>query len=222
MVKPVLRRPFTVAKSAQTLDGKVATGSGRSQWITSSRTRTFARRRRDTFRAIVVGAETVVKDNPRLTGVRRRLVKVIVDSTLRVSLKSKVFKCPELCWLATTRRADRKRVLAFESRGIRVLICPAKDRRVHLPYLFNRLMQEGMDRVLIEGGPTLIGQALRDRLVDRVHIYIAPKIMGQQSGLGSVVGLPDNGISGLCRLKNMRIRRMDPDILVEADVHRNR
>ncbi|MCA9403153.1 MAG: dihydrofolate reductase family protein [Candidatus Omnitrophica bacterium] len=223
MAKVSRRRPFVVAKTAQTLDGKVAAANGRSQWITSSQTRIFARQRRDRFKAIMTGAETVIKDNPRLTGVRRgNLIKVVVDSTLRVSPRAKVFQLPELCWLATTRRADSKRIRRFEAMGVKVLLCPRQRGRVSLPFLFDQLARAGLDKVLIEGGPTLIGQALRDGLVDSMDIYIAPKIMGDNEALDAVVGLPVLAVNRLYRLTNLKIKRIKPDILVQGDVHRNR
>lgn len=222
MPKAVLQRPFTVAKCAQTLDGKVATARGRSKWITSAQTRAFARRRRDQFQAIMIGAKTAIKDNPRLTGVRRsKLIKVVVDTTLRVNPRLTLFQNPGLCWLATTRRAAAGRIARFEALGVRVIVCPVRRGRVSLPYLFDRLKNEGVDKLLIEGGPTLIGQALSDQLVDRVDIYIAPKIMGEAGGLDAVIGLPFRPVTDLCRLKNLKIKRLNPDILVQADVHRN-
>lgn len=223
MAKSVLSRPFTVAKSAQTLDGKVATGNGRSQWITSTQTRAFARRRRDQFDAIIVGAQTVIADNPRLTGVRRQnLTKVIVDTTLRISLRAKVFAIPQNCWIATTRRADKKKLERLQGMGVNIFVCPQKRGRVNLSYLFDQLYRQGIKKLLIEGGPTLIGQAFREELVDQIAVYIAPKIMGQESGLDSVVGLNPKSIGDLCHLHNVKMRRINSDILVEADVYRNR
>ena len=223
MAKVSRRRPYVVAKSAQTLDGKVAAANGRSQWITSSQTRLFARQRRDRFKAIMTGAETVIKDNPRLTGVRRgNLIKVVVDSTLRVSPRAKVFQLPELCWLATTRRADSKRIRRFEAMGVRVVLCPRRRDRVSLPFLLDQLARAGLEKVLIEGGPTLIGQALRDGLVDSMDIYIAPKIMGDNAALDSVVGLPALAVTRLYRLTNLKIKRIYPDVSVQGDVYRNR
>lgn len=222
MARSGFSRPYVVAKTAQTLDGKVATRNGHSKWITSSHTRDYARRRRDRFRAIVVGANTVVKDNPRLEGVRnKKLLKVVVDSTLRLSPRAQVFRVPERCWLATTRQAKRAKIDQFLKMGVQVILCPARAGRVSLPYLFDRLYQAGMERVLIEGGPTLIGKALREQLVDHLHIYIAPKIMGDPTALDSIVGLTAFRVDRLCQLKNVTIKRMKSDILVEADVYRN-
>ncbi|MBZ0165271.1 MAG: dihydrofolate reductase family protein [Candidatus Omnitrophica bacterium] len=223
MAKTAFSRPFTVAKTAQTLDGKVATRNGRSKWITSQRTRDFAHRRRDQFDAIIVGANTLIQDDPELNGVRsKKLAKIVVDTTLRVSPRSRIFLSPQLCWLATTRKAKKTTLKQFQNMGVNILLCPSRGGRVSLPYLFDRMKRLGFNKVLIEGGPTLIGTALKERLVDRMHIYIAPKIMGDSKALASVSGLTPLNVSTLSMLERIKIKKIDPDILVEADVYRHR
>jgi len=120
--------PYVVAKTAQTLDGKIATASGESKWITSDLSRQVARKNRDEFDAILVGINTVIKDNPRLNGadLRRPLKKIIVDSQLKISPQARLFQkaSPSNIFIATTAKAPKNKVAALRKKGIRVLISP--------------------------------------------------------------------------------------------------
>lgn len=221
------RLPFVTAKTAQTLDGKIATAQGKSKWITCEAARVYARSRRDEFDAIMVGANTVVKDDPSLSGVHRdsRLRKIVVDSTLRLSLKAKLFEGVDGSHVivATTTRASKSKIRAFEKKGVRVLVCrPAgKYHQVDLRWLMKELAKMEVSSVLIEGGATLIGQALKDGLVDRMMIYMAPKILGDHNALGSIKGLTVTDINRTIGLKNVTIDHLNPDILIQGYVHRD-
>lgn len=219
--------PFVTAKIAQTLDGKVATAKGHSKWITSGSTRAYARGKRDEFDAIMAGSNTVIKDDPSLNGVRRdrALKKIIVDSTLRLSLKAKLFDrvAPASVIVATTTRAPQNKIRSFEKKSVRVLVCePAgKYHQVDLRWLFKELAKLEISSVLIEGGSTLIGQALKAGLVDRMMIYMAPRILGDQDGISSVRGLNITDINRSVGLEKITINHLKQDILVQGYVHRD-
>jgi diaminohydroxyphosphoribosylaminopyrimidine deaminase/5-amino-6-(5-phosphoribosylamino)uracil reductase len=225
-IKYIKRRlPFVVAKCAQTLDGKVATATGQSQWITSSQTRDFARRRRDEFDAILVGIQTVLKDNPSLDGVKRirRIKKIIVDSRLQIPFNARLFTDtrPEDCLIATTRLAIKTKISRLEQKGVRVLVCPLRQGRVNLTWLFQQLAKQEITSVLIEGGARIIGSAIHEQLVDKMHVYIAPKIIGDQKALSSMVGLDITNVNRAVSLNIHDVQRIGKDILIEAYVHRN-
>lgn len=217
-------RPYVVTKTAQTIDGKIATRKGQSQWITSESTRRFARRKRDEFDAILVGINTVLKDDPRLTGVRKHnLRKIILDSRLRIPLGAKVFEGaePGQCLILTTRQANMKKVKKLRDRGVWVFLCSQKSGNVDLTKALAVLKQEGIDRLLIEGGARVVGQALKARLVDQMHIYQAPYIFGDDQSLSGFKGLTPSLIQDAVKLKFKTIRRVDPDLFIEADVYWN-
>ncbi len=218
------KMPFVVAKCAQTLDGKIATADRDSQWITSAESRAWAHCLRDDFDAICVGIKTVLKDNPGLNGVRKKnLKKIILDSSLQIPLKAKLFAGvnPSHCIVATTPKADLKKLKTLQARGINVLICPQRQGHIHLEWLFRELAKREIASILIEGGAHVIGCALKENLVDKMHIYIAPKIIGDQKALSSVVGLNTLEIGKAVQLKNISMRKIGEDLFLEGYVYRN-
>ena len=212
------KMPFVAAKCAQTLDGKIATVTGESQWITSSKTRDYARRIRDEFDAICAGVNTVLRDDPRLNGVKKtkRLKKIILDSSLKTSLKARLFKgvWPADCIIAVTREAPPAKIKQFQNKGVRVIICPAKDGHVDLKCLLKALAKEEITSILMEGGARVIGSALKSKLVDKLYIYVAPQIIGDQDALSSIVGVDTVNIGRSIRLKDLTSRNIGQDILL--------
>ncbi len=220
--------PFVVAKCAQTIDGKIATVTGESKWITSEETRRFAHEKRNEFDAIMVGINTVLKDDPQLnaTSKIKHLKKIIVDSTLQISLKAKLFvgAKPSDIFVATTSKASKKKIEILSKGGVQVLISPLKGKNGHvdLKWLMKELAKREISYVLIEGGGRLIGRALKDSLVDRMMIYIAPKIVGDQNAISSVAGLGVKSIDKALELKDLKIKQIGQDFLIEGDVHVHR
>lgn len=213
--------PYVVAKVAQTMDGKAGTRSGRSRWITSAATRARARRRRCAFDAIVVGVNTVLADDPGLDAPGRHMVKVIVDSRLRTPPDAACFKGarPGQVILAATRKASPDKVAVFREKGAGVMLCPTRNGKVDLQALFKGLAKNGFIRILVEGGPTLVAAALKAGLVDRMHIYVAPRVLKARD---AVAGVDIAGHLNASRLKVVAVERMGKDIFIEADhVHRD-
>lgn len=212
------RMPFVAAKCAQTLDGKIATVTGESQWITSSKTRDYACRIRDEFDAICVGVNTVLQDDPRLNGARatKCLKKIVLDSSLQTPLTARLFKGvrPADCVIAVTRKASPSKIKQFQNKGARVIICPAKDGRVDLKWLLKALAKEEITSILMEGGAHVIGSALKQKLVDKLYIYVAPKIIGDQDALSSIVGVDTLNVGRAIRLKGLTSRNIGQDILI--------
>jgi diaminohydroxyphosphoribosylaminopyrimidine deaminase/5-amino-6-(5-phosphoribosylamino)uracil reductase len=216
-------RPFVTLKSAITLDGKIATRTGASQWITGELARLEGHRLRHAADAILVGIGTVLQDDPQLTtrlpdrqGVNP--LRVIVDSTLRVPLHARVNDVANdrRTLVVTTARAPVARSAPLRTRGVEVVCLPAyDDGRVDLETLLRYLGERGVASVLVEGGATLSATLLRRRLVDKVLLFVAPKIIGAD-GL-SVVG--PCGVETMAQVINLRdvvVQRLGDDVLLEA------
>lgn len=212
------KMPFIVAKTAQTLDGKIATRAGESKWITSSAARKYAHDLRNEFDAILVGINTILKDNPSLNAPLKSLKKIVLDSSLRISLNAKIFTNTKLqdCFIATTKKANAKKISVFEKHGVNVLVCPNKNGQVDIKWLMKELARREIARILIEGGGQVIGSALKERLVDKMLIFIAPKILGDQKARNSIDGVNALRLVQAVGLRDMNVRQIGEDFLLEG------
>ena len=223
------RRPWVIAKVAQSLDGKIATRTGASRWISSPRARRLAHQLRSQVDAVMVGVNTVLRDNPRLTARMARgglstkqPTKVIVDSRLRTPLSSRCLSTrasPASTIVATTPKGAKK-LASFEKLGVTVLVFPpASEGRVPLARLCRTLAQRFLiTSVLLEGGGELLAGALRERLVDRLLWCTAPMLLGGRNSPSSVGGQGVARIDQAIRLRDLQVRRLGPDVLFEAAV----
>jgi diaminohydroxyphosphoribosylaminopyrimidine deaminase/5-amino-6-(5-phosphoribosylamino)uracil reductase len=217
------RRPFVTLKSAITLDGKIATRTGASQWITGELARQEGHRLRHAADAILVGIGTVLQDDPQLTtrlpdqqGVNP--LRVIVDSTLRVPLQAQVTAvASDRCTLiVTTVRAPVAHSEALRTRGVEVVCLPAyDDGRVDLEALCRYLGERGVASVLVEGGATLSTALLRRHLVDKVLLFVAPKIIGGD-GISVVGPCGVETMEQVIQLRDVVSQRLGNDVLLEA------
>ena len=189
------RRPLVVLKAAASLDGRVATATGESRWITGVLARADGHRLRDQLDAILVGVGTVRADDPRLT-VRdvpggRDPRRVVVDSRLRIPPAAQVLApaaTPPI--VATTARAPAARVRRIEATGAAVWRLPAtRDGRVSLPHLLRRLAEAGVCSLLVEGGPRLHAALIAARLADELRLYQAPIVLGAGPTWTDAIGL---------------------------------
>ena len=214
------KRPFVVLKTAMTLDGKIATESGESKWITSDKSRQEVHKLRNKLSAIMVGVNTVIKDNPELTcrlEGGKNPVRIIVDSKLRIPLGSNVV-VDNLAQtiVATTEVADKDKILVLEKLGVKVLIINSKNERVDLKSLMIELGKRGIDGILLEGGATLSFSALEENIVDKIQVYIAPKIIGGEKSKTSIGGKGIEKLSDAIMLNNMTVKSVGTDLLIEA------
>ena len=212
--------PFVTAKIAQTLDGRVACRGGDSKWITSDQTREKSRGKRFFFDAIVTGVNTVLMDNPRLDVKGKSLVKVVLDSSLRTPLKARLFDGTKdgQVILATTRKAPAALISSFRQRRVDVIVCPRSASGVDLDWLLRQLGKRGLINILVEGGPRVIGSAFKKKLVDRLHLYMAPKLLGDDLARGSVSGLMPAKIAGALPLRFLGVEQSFGDLFIEAEV----
>ena len=201
-------------KLAQTLDGKSATRTGASKWITGKTTRDWARRQRARFDAILVGIETVLADNPSLhASPRTCALKPPRAKLLRGARQGQ-------CLLVTTAKAPKKRIAAWEKKGVSVLVAPTKAGRISWKWLLRQLPKYGIKTMLVEGGPTVVGSALKEGIAAEAHIYMAPKVLGDSAARSSVEGLNRPRLKQAVRFKNLRFKKVGKDIFIQAHVYR--
>ncbi|WP_270940941.1 bifunctional diaminohydroxyphosphoribosylaminopyrimidine deaminase/5-amino-6-(5-phosphoribosylamino)uracil reductase RibD [Romboutsia lituseburensis] len=218
------KEPFVIMKNAMSLDGKIATYAGESKWISSQKSREKVHELRSQVSAIMVGVDTIIKDNPSLTC---RLIKgknpirIIVDSSLRIPINSIVLKdnCSKTI-IATTNNSNKGKIEKLRSEGIDVLVIDKKDNKVDLKKLMKVLGRLNIDSVLLEGGSTLNFSALKEDIVDKVQIYIAPIILGGRLAKTPVGGDGVKYLSDAYNLKNITAKVIDRDILVEGYIRR--
>jgi riboflavin-specific deaminase-like protein len=212
--------PHVTLHYAQTLDGRIATHTGHSQWISCTDTLRFAHQLRADHEAVMVGAGTICADNPRLTV---RLVdgasplRIVVDSELRVPLGAHLLTDGGPTLVATTSRAPVFRIEAVRRQGADVLIVHEDDAgRVDLVDLLRRLGSRGLSSVLIEGGAALITSALRGRLVDRLTVCIAPKVLG--SGIEAIGDLGIRSMSEALDFVTSSFTSVGEDIIFDGQL----
>ncbi len=220
--------PFVVVKIAETLDGKIATASGNSKWITSPPARRYSHRLRGQTDAILVGINTILRDNPLLTTrypfSATSPVKIIVDSKSKLPLNAKILSrmSPAQTIVATTRFADKSKIKALQDKGVHVITdLPARraknfKERLSLKSLMKRLAKLNITSVLIEGGGEIIASALEEKIVDKLLIFIAPKIIGGEEAVTSVEGRGINRINQAIRIRGLKIKKIGQDILIEG------
>ena len=218
--------PLVTLKLAASLDGRIATATGESRWITGEVSRRYVHRLRAEHDAILVGAETVLQDDPELTcRVRggRNPLRVILDGRLRLPLSAKVLTktqaAPTL--VVTGQQASAAKIRQIEARGATVMCLPVAAGRFSMTRLMRALGKRNVASVLIEGGATAAAAALAARVVDRLLIYYAPKLIGGD-------GRPMLGPLGVRRLPQalrvgpLRVRRLAGDVLLATEVLNDR
>lgn len=219
-----LRRPFVYLKLAMSLDGRIATRTGHSRWITSEQSRMKAHRLRDRVCAIMVGIETVLIDNPSLTTrlkerQGRDPIRIVADSNLRTPLDANIFnQTSQAGVIVATRSNPPSRLKSrLEKKGAKVIQTTGTDR-VDLKDLLTNLYKMGITSLLIEGGAGLAWGALEAKIVDRCMFFYAPMIIGGKSAPTGVSGTGINRLEEAPRLVEMRSLKVGPDILVEGKV----
>ncbi|WP_368490647.1 bifunctional diaminohydroxyphosphoribosylaminopyrimidine deaminase/5-amino-6-(5-phosphoribosylamino)uracil reductase RibD [Clostridium sp. BJN0013] len=219
--------PFVILKSAITLDGKIATVTGQSKWITCEESRNLVHHIRNRVMAIGVGIGTILSDNPLLTTRLEKKCKspiaVILDSKLRIPLGCKIFDTLKYrkIIIACTEEHDMLKKHEIEKMGVDVIICP-KDEfgHINLKILIEKLGDIGIDSLLIEGGGTLNFSALNSGIVDKIVYFIAPKIIGGLEAKTSVEGKGIEDLNNAVKLKNISYSKSGEDMVVQGYVEK--
>lgn len=216
------RFPFVVAKAAVSLDGKIATRSGKSRWITGPEARAYGHRLRDRYDAILVGIGTILADDPALTarlpGRRSRdPVRVVLDSRGRTPPEARVLnqQSEASTIIAVTKDAPAERIEALRGAGAEVLVV-SEGPRVNLLELMKLLGAREITSVLIEGGAGVHGSALEAGIVDKAAWFIAPKIIGGSEAPGPVGGFGVDDPAEAMELDRVKVRRLGKDFCLEG------
>lgn len=220
------KQPFCILKTAMTLDGKIATVSGDSKWITNEKSRQFVHKIRHQVSAIMIGIGTVIQDNPSLTtrlngGKGSNPIRIIVDSKGRLPIDSIIYKTgnKDNTIIAVTEKVDMDQLKKLEEK-LRVVLVPEKDGKVDLKYLFTFLGEKGIDSILLEGGGNLNFSALQENLVDKMLTFIAPKVLGGKDALTPVEGQGIRIISEAIQLEREKIYHFNEDIMIESYIRK--
>ncbi len=211
------KRPFVILKVAMSIDGNIATSTGDSKYITSKEARKYVHQIRNDVDAVMVGINTIIRDNPILDSrliKGKNPIKIIVDSSLKMPEKAKVLDDPSKVILATTNSAPKSKIEKFQQKGVRIIIVKAKKGMVDLDELMKELAKSEIGSIMIEGGAQLSGNALMDKIVDKMLVFTAPKIIG--NGLPPIKNLGIKKVNKALELKNISTSRIGRDFLVEG------
>lgn len=201
--------PYVTLKLAQSLDGKITTRTGDSKWISNEASRRLVHQWRSLVDAVMVGVDTVIRDDPLLTARTedRQPVKIVVDSKLRAPLNAKIFsnKSPAKTIIATTSLAPKNRIKRILRKNAEVLFAGSKNGKVGLKALMRILAEKGIINIMIEGGSSLAASALGEGIVDKVLFFIAPKIIADK-----------NEVKEALKVKGLTVKRIGSDFLLEG------
>ena len=212
------KKPYVVLKYAMTMDGKIATRTGASKWITGEESRMEVQRLRHRYMAIMAGIGTVLADDPmlnvRVEGLKSP-VRVICDSGLRIPMDSNIVKTAKeyrtiVAYCEQNKLREKPGML--NDAGITTIPTPSDNGHVDLGYLMEYLGQQGIDSVLAEGGGTLNDSLIRAGLADRIEVFIAPKVFGGADAKSPVEGIGTVAVDDAARFSLMDIRRHGEDI----------
>jgi diaminohydroxyphosphoribosylaminopyrimidine deaminase/5-amino-6-(5-phosphoribosylamino)uracil reductase len=207
-------RPWVILKWAQSLDGAIATRSGDSKWISDAKCRAHAHGTRGRVDAILVGVNTVLRDDPLLTcrdaAVRRVATRIVLDTELRTPPRSALVRTARLTptWIVCGPRPSRRRESRLLAAGCVVQRLPAARGSIALPALLDRLAVAGMSNVLVEGGGQLLGRFVDERLADEFHIYTAPLLLGGAKAIHALDARGAARVRDGQRLRILESRRM--------------
>jgi diaminohydroxyphosphoribosylaminopyrimidine deaminase/5-amino-6-(5-phosphoribosylamino)uracil reductase len=220
-------RPLVTLKAAASLDGRVATSTGESRGLSGPRAHAWLHRLRDRVDAIMVGVGTALADRPRLTPRHRplggrgegHLVRVVLDSRLRIPLDSPLFadvgRHPLLIF--TGQDPEGPAAVALQARGAQVVAVPTRGGRVDLGHVLDLLGTRNVTSVLVEGGPTVHGTLLSERLAHRVAVVVTPCLLGTAAlPLAAWPGLPT--LAGAVGVANVTLRKLGDNALLEGDI----
>jgi diaminohydroxyphosphoribosylaminopyrimidine deaminase/5-amino-6-(5-phosphoribosylamino)uracil reductase len=206
--------PYVAAKWAMTLDGKIATRTGDSRWVSGDRARGWVRSLRDDFQAILVGANTALRDDPGLRGGKRDPIRIVLDSNARLPLDSQLVKSAKerRTIVAVTDSAPAAKRRKLERAGVQVIRIETPDLRL----VFEELARSGIHSILVEGGGEVHASLFESGLADEVLVVVAPKIAGGRDAVTPVEGEGLSKMAEALPLKNVTVERLGNDVLIRG------
>lgn len=215
------KKPFVVMKVAMSLDGKISTTTGQSKWISCDESRRYVHKLRSQVMSILVGINTVIKDNPMLdcrleNG--KNPIRIIVDTTLKIPIDSKIVSSSKSIRtiVVTTKNANRNVMKLLEDKGVEILTVNLKNNLVDLKEMINKLGELNIDSILIEGGSSLNFSAINENIVDKIQVYVAPIILGGESSKTPIGGQGVDDIKEAFKLHRLEYKQVGSDILIEG------
>ncbi len=199
------QRTFVALKTATTIDGKIATKTGDSKWITSDKSRNYARKLRTYYDAILTSSNTVIADNPTM----RHKTKIILDRGLKTNWNADIYKQGQIILVTSEDYCVDEYPLNFE-----VMLCPEKDGKLDLNYILKELYTSGIKSIFVEAGGKLCGEFIKENLVDKVYHFIAPKILNDNSGRSCFDGDNIFKINDSKNFKLIDTKKLGSDILL--------
>lgn len=221
------KKPFVVLKAAMTLDGKIATATGQSKWITNETSRAYGYKLRDIYDGIMVGINTVIEDNPMLTARvdgGKNPIRIVVDSSLKIDINANLVQDKSAkTIIATTDKADKDKILKLQAQDVDVIVVDKDENdKVDIEKLLDILGQQNICSILVEGGATLSGSFVARKLVDKVYFFIAPKIVGGKEAKTPVAGTGILNLQEALALKDIQIEKLEEDILIIGRVDKDK
>ena len=217
------KSPFVTIKCAATLDGRIATRTGDSRWVTGEKARRYVHRLRHAVDAILVGIGTIHADDPNLTarlGSKKGVdpVRIVLDTHLSISPDARILKLNSNSdtILITGNSVSEEKKKRVVKKGVRQIEQPVKGGQIDLKLLMVQLGSMGVTSLLIEGGSRVIASAFRSGIVDKALFFYAPKILGGDDGIPICRGAGPQRMKDCIRLKDIRVRRFDDDVMVEG------
>lgn len=215
----VAKRPFIISKFAMTLDGKIATASGHSQWITGEEARADVHELRDEVDGILVGVGTVLKDNPALT---TRLLdrkgknptRIVLDRTLRTPLDAQITQTEVAPTIIVTARGNEERSKQYT--GVKFIFVSVKEGRLDINEAVMALYEVGITDILVEGGGTVNAAFLRAKLIDKFFVYVAPKVLGGANSITPFTGEDVEMIDAAMHLTFENVEKIGEDLRITA------
>jgi len=217
-------RPFVILKIAMTLDGKIATPDGQSKWITGEQARRFVHRTRSSVDAILTAIGTVKADNPHMTcRIRggKNPLRIVIDPHLEIPMDAHILKIPPETVIVIKKTEMHGKKRKFIEKKKRMLdkglqIIEYGGEKANLSWLIKKLGKRGVTSILIEGGSSLNAYALRDGIVDKVMVFISPKIMGGVKSFPAIGGETYRRLDEIYRVNNAKVRKIGEDFLIEG------
>ncbi|WP_302530158.1 bifunctional diaminohydroxyphosphoribosylaminopyrimidine deaminase/5-amino-6-(5-phosphoribosylamino)uracil reductase RibD [Megamonas funiformis] len=221
------KKTFIVLKAAMTLDGKIATATGQSKWITNETSRAYGYKLRDIYDGIMVGINTVIEDNPMLTARvdgGKNPIRIVVDSSLKIDINANVVQDKSAkTIIATTDKANKDKILKLQAQDVDVIVVDKDENdKVDIEKLLDILGQQNICSILVEGGATLSGSFVAKKLVDKVYFFIAPKIIGGKEAKTPVAGTGILNLQEALALKDIQIEKLEEDVLIIGRVDKDK
>lgn len=206
------KRPLIAIKFAASLDGKIATYTEDAKWITNEKARDYARKLRGEYQAVLVGINTVLRDNThlgtRIKGIRDS-IRIILDSKLQVPLDAQVLRDKNVI-IVITEKANQQKLSLLQKKGFEVVIF---DQKIEIPGLLRKLWEKEIISILVEGGGQVLGSFMDARVVDKVYVFQAPILIGGEKAVSAIGGTGVKKISDAVKLTKISQKKFDDNWL---------